>query len=326
MKHTSRAGAGNGIFPEEAFSNKRILPGPPPRLAMSDEWSKRSQVTPASFDLMVRYFIAAADRSSGRARKLDKTTLEAGASMSALVLSVVRELKATTPLPDSLLNDIVAAFVAGDPTLEVELQCASAEKAATWQPGQIPTITDLIREHGAQTGDTRLPEAVENVRIQAGQLAAEEFALSEKKVDHDMRLVKAWALKVRDRESQLYYQRLHHKEARASKAHTAAVDLFTPGNRNVHFHSLQTDGQPSNKVFGSLTATLEAISNKYRIVGAKAPAISDMSSPPPIPPLRGSPPGPLQCGRLRGSCSVAAFAARVCHSPVAAARWLASCS
>ena len=308
MKHTSTAGAGNGIFPEEAFSNKRILPGPPPRLAMSDEWSKRSQVTPASFDLMVRYFIAAADRSSGRARKLDKTTLEAGASMSALVLSVVRELKATTPLPDSLLDDIVAAFVAGDPTLEVELQCASAEKAATWQPGQIPTITDLIREHGAQTGDTRLPEAVENVRIQAGQLAAEEFALSEKKVDHDMRLVKAWALKVRDRESQLYYQRLHHKEARASKAHTAAVDLFTPGNRNVHFHSLQTDGQPSNKVFGSLTATLEAISNKYRIAGAKAPAISDMSSPPPIPPPRDSPPWApsvwppsrlLQCGHRR---------------------------
>ena len=110
---------------------------------------KLSQITPASFDLMVRCFIAAADRNSGTARKLDKNTLETGAAMAALVLSMVRELNASTPLPDSVFDQIVAAFAAGDPTLEVELQCATQERAATWQPGQIPTIIELIREHGA---------------------------------------------------------------------------------------------------------------------------------------------------------------------------------
>ena len=133
MVHVSRAGPGSGIFPEEAFGNKRILPGPPPRLATPDQWSKRCQVTQASFDLMVQYFIASTERC-GKLRKLDKNTLEAGASMAALILAVVQELQVATPLASNHLDKLVAAFVAGDPGLEVELQCAVSEKSPTWDP------------------------------------------------------------------------------------------------------------------------------------------------------------------------------------------------
>ena len=59
VAHVSLAGVGVGIFGGEVFSNKRILPGQPPRLAMSDQWSKRSQVAQVSFDPMGEYFIAA---------------------------------------------------------------------------------------------------------------------------------------------------------------------------------------------------------------------------------------------------------------------------
>ena len=52
---------------------------------------------------------------------------------------------------------------------------------------------------------------------------AEEFALLAKKVEHDLHLVKVWGQKIRDRESQLYYHGLHHKEARLSKAAGAAA-------------------------------------------------------------------------------------------------------
>ena len=291
VAHVSAAGAGAGIFAEEAFSNKRILPGPPPRLAMTDQWAKRSQVTPASFDLMVKYFVAGAARTG--VKKLDKSTLEAGAAMAALVLSLRDELRLRTQLPDGGLDKLVAAFVAGDPALEVELQCAVADRSPSWDPLQMPAVAELIREHSATT-ELRVPDAAETVKIQAGQLAAEEFALLEKKVQHDLLLVRSWTQKVRDRESQLYYQRLHHKEARHSKAEAAAAAFFTPGHRNVRFHSVATDNQPMGKIVAGLSDAIAAISALYRL--------QDQAEVAPLPPA--PPPRPAKracCGRLRGS-------------------------
>ena len=262
VAHVSATGAGAGIFAEEAFSNKRILPGPPPRLAMTDQWAKRSQVTQASFDLMVEYFIAGSARTG--LKKLDKSTLETGAAMAALVVSLLDELRLRTQLSNSLLDTLVAAFVAGDPAMDVELQCAVAERSPSWDPLQMPAVAELVREHCATT-ELRVPDAAETVKIQAGQLAAEEFALLEKKVEHDLLLVRSWTQKVRDRESQLYYQRLHHKEGRRTKAEAAAADLFTPGHRNVRFHTVVTDNQPASKIIASLNDTLTAISAMYRL-------------------------------------------------------------
>ena len=93
---------------------------------------------------------------------------------------------------------------------------------------------------------------------------AEEFALLEKKVEHDLRLVKSWAQKVRDRESQLDYPRFHYKEARASKAAEAASHLFSPGHQNIRFHSVSANDQPISQVFSCLQGLINAISNKYR--------------------------------------------------------------
>ena len=131
------------------------------------QWATRCQVTQASFDLMVQYFIASTERC-GKLRKLDKNTLEAGASMAALILAVVQELQVATPLASNHLDKLVAAFVAGDPGLEVELQCATSEKSPTWDPRNLQTVTELIREHCAATELARIPDAAETVKIQAG--------------------------------------------------------------------------------------------------------------------------------------------------------------
>ena len=124
--------------------------------------------------------------------------------------------------------------------MEVELQCAVAEKTSVWSPRQLTTVQELLQECTSKTEDARVPDAAESVKIQAGQLMAEEFALLEKKVEHDLHLVKVWAQKVRDRESQLYDQHLHHKEARRAKAAGAAADLFSPTHRHAHFHEVPT--------------------------------------------------------------------------------------
>ena len=66
LEHVSNHGPGSGIFSECARGNTRNLPWPPPpRLAMPEQWAKRSQATPASFDLMVRYFTASAGMGWG---------------------------------------------------------------------------------------------------------------------------------------------------------------------------------------------------------------------------------------------------------------------
>ena len=308
VEHVSVTGAGAGIFAEEAFSNKRILPGPPPRLAMTGQWTKRSQVTQASFDLMVKYFLAGAARTGPK--KLDKNTLETGAAMAALVVSLRDELRLRTQLSDRLLDTLVAAFVAGDPAMEVELQCAVAERSPSWDPLQMPAVAELVREHSATT-ELRVPDAAETVKIQAGQLATEEFALLEKKVEHDLILVRSWAQKVRDRESQLYYQRLHHKEARHTKAEAAAAELFTPGHRNVRFRTVVTDNQPTAKIVASLNDTLAAISALYRLQDHAEVAPAPCPAPPPPHPTPGRQSVlavaafvalfTCECGRLRGS-------------------------
>ena len=160
--------------------------------------------------------------------------------MAALVHAVSKELTSTTPLPDTAAERLVAAFVAGDPSLEVELQCAVAEKTSGWSARQLTAVQDLLQDHTSKMEDARVPDAAESVKIQAGQLMAEEFALLAKKVEHDLHLVKVWGQKIRDRESQFYYQRLHRKEARRSKAAGAAADLFSPTHRHAHFHEVPT--------------------------------------------------------------------------------------
>ena len=84
-------------------------------------------------------------------------------------------------------------------------------------------------------------------------------------MEHDLRLVRVWAQKVRDRESQLYYQHVHHTEARTSKAAEAASHLFSPGHQHVRFHFVATDEQTTNRIFTTLTDLITAISNKYRV-------------------------------------------------------------
>ena len=239
VEYVSKVGAGSGCFPEDAFGNKRVLPGPPPRTAMPEDWTKRLQITPESFDLAIQYFIAAAERSVVK-KKVDKITLETGMQMAALILSVSKELRSSTPLPDAASDQLVAAFVAGDPSLEVELQCAVAEKTPGWSMKQLTAVQELLQEFTSKVEDARVPVAAESVKIQAGHLMAEEFALLEKKVEHDLHLVKVWGQKVRDRESQIYYERLHHKEARRAKAAGAAADLFSSKHRHAHFHEVPT--------------------------------------------------------------------------------------
>ena len=56
--------------------------------------------------------------------------------------------------------------------------------------------------------------------------------------------MKVWAQKVRDRERQLYYQRMHHKEAQRTKATGAALDLFSPTHRHAHFRGVSAKEKP----------------------------------------------------------------------------------
>ena len=119
---------------------------------------------------------------------------------------------------------------------------------------------ELLQEHTSKTEDARVPEAAESVKIQAGQLMAEEFALLEKKVENDLCLVKVWGQKIRDRASQLYYQRLHHKEARRAKAAGAAADLCSPTHRHAHFR--EVSHRDASKIYPTLEDALDNLARE----------------------------------------------------------------
>ena len=94
-------------------------------------------------------------------------------------------------------------------------------------------------------------------------------------MEHNLRLVKAWAQKVQDRESQIYYQRVHVKEARARRAEETASLLFSPGGRLARFHTVDTVNQAMGKICDGLQEASAAISNVYRV--------NDTSKVPPRP-------------------------------------------
>ena len=68
-----------------------------------------------------------------------------------------------------------------------------ARARSTRTPWRQARVKEVAQEHSAATEAAKVPDAAEHVRLQAGQLLAEEFSLLEKNVDYDVRLVNSWA-------------------------------------------------------------------------------------------------------------------------------------
>ncbi len=245
------------------------------------EWSRRLQVTAEGFVLMVRYAIAQdAKKIPGMRRKLDKSALEVASSMAALVCNLAKEVQEQFPLQTTVLeNAFKEAFVTGDANLEVELQCGIAEKSPQWKPlANVTLLKELMQAQSADS-NAKVPDAAATVQVHASKLQEEEFALLKRKIEYDLKAFQVWKQKVKDRETQMYFQELNHKQQRRQKAAQAAGTLWEKGHRNMRISIEVLQDGPSVQTFSLITDFLLHVQSLRRAAGDTGAVVRELCSP-----------------------------------------------
>ena len=183
----SKLGFEQSPWPDDAWANKKIMPGYQPRLVSNEIWSKRLAITEESFLLMVHW-----QRNSHMLklpqlrRKLDKTSMEEASQLAAMVLSLAREMCSLFPIPQEKLDELfVTPFATGrDATLLVALQSLLHEKPTNPVNELFPLFEELVVEH-TKTSDVSLTGVAKTELIQQ-DIDKSEYELFEKKLVADI--------------------------------------------------------------------------------------------------------------------------------------------
>lgn len=157
LQHVGEVGPDGTCFSEDAFANKRLLPGFSPR-GLSVKWARRLKTTDISFQLMLRFLIHGHSKKlPALRRKYDKHTLEEAAAMASLVIALGAEVQEVVPITEEKLGkDWTEHFVKGDPNLEMELRVALQDKDDKFVPASINALKDLLSVQSAES-DSRIP-------------------------------------------------------------------------------------------------------------------------------------------------------------------------
>ena len=174
-------------WPDDAWANKKIMPGHQPRLLSNEIWSKRLAITEESFALMVQW-----QRNSQMLklpqlrRKVDKNSMEEAAQLSAMVLSLAHEMCSLFPIPKEKLDELfIQPFVSGrDTTLLVALQGLLHEKPTSPVNELFPVFEELVADQ-TKTSDVSLTGVAKTELIQQ-DIDKSEYELFERKLVADL--------------------------------------------------------------------------------------------------------------------------------------------
>ena len=236
IDHASKHGA-NSAFSDDAFNNKKILPGYKP-LRAHPRWNKWLTVSNDSFKLMLEHLIYKHELNQLNPHKVLKKKMEEVSQQAALVVGISDSLMETYGgLPRSdIKNNFIDVFVASDPNLIMALEAALEEKAANFNPTDLPNIAAMIRSWQANEGrtedDAQVEPAAKRMKVVATELESHEFRLWELRCQHDVQAVQSWQDNVRSQAAQTYYRRGQHALLRAQECVNAALSLLDPNHSN----------------------------------------------------------------------------------------------
>ena len=213
LQHLSEFGS-NTAFNEDTFAQKRILPGGTFRGGVTKEWQQRLQVTEDSFNLCLEYIHAQHQRKlPGTRCKYSKSAIEEAVNMCGLLLTSLIDMKDQHPLPSKALADVIDHFLAGDMTLEVELQAAISEKASAFTFSDIPTLKKVVAEHVADS-QAKMQKLGKSSTVAAAQMERQEFDLMMSMLSHDLDVWKVHLTRSRDRQAAIHFQHLQYRQKR----------------------------------------------------------------------------------------------------------------
>lgn len=227
LMHVSTFGFENCAFSESLFANKKLQPGYMPRACNDKAWQKRLQITNEGYELYLQYVHAVHTRKVAGARtKMDPTACLEALQMSQLLVSCLTEVSDQYPVSSEARDAVLQPFLAGNNTLELELQAAISESKKSWQPAELTPFKDLIATCISKR-DGRLDTIGKGPKISAGQLEKQAFQLVLASLQHDVDAYLVWKAKCDDRESALYFQKLNHAAARHTRAREMAESVFS---------------------------------------------------------------------------------------------------
>lgn len=235
LAHASHFGEATA-FTGESFANKRLSPGYTPR-GMERAWQKRLTVTHEGWRLFLKYVHAChARRPPAMRKKLEKETLEEALNMAQTLSSCIDELVAQHPIPMQMVEErVLAPFLEGNGSMELELQAAFAEGKASFQPAELTWFQELIATCLSKRDD-KLTAIGQGPKISAGELEAQAFQLALASADHDFTTYESWRIKCNDRDAALYFQQLQHTAKRQAQAKDVASSLLKTGAAwQMHF-------------------------------------------------------------------------------------------
>ena len=137
---------------DDAWSNKKIMPGHAPRLS-SPTWSRRCAVTTESFLLMLKWQSKSQEKKLPQLRrKLDKVAMEEGAQLCAVLTSLQADLLASHPIQvDEWNKSIVEPFIEGsDMNLLLGLQSVLHAKPECPVVELLPQFQEMLTAHTSQ--------------------------------------------------------------------------------------------------------------------------------------------------------------------------------
>ncbi|CAK9118015.1 unnamed protein product [Durusdinium trenchii] len=169
-------------------------------------------------------------------KKLEKETLEEALNMAQTLSSCIDELVAQHPIPMQMVEErVLAPFLEGNGSMELELQAAFAEGKASFQPAELTWFQELIATCLSKRDD-KLTAIGQGPKISAGELEAQAFQLALASADHDFTTYESWRIKCNDRDAALYFQQLQHTAKRQAQAKDVASSLLKTGAAwQMHF-------------------------------------------------------------------------------------------
>ena len=133
--------------------------------------------------------------------------------MCSLLLTSLSDMKDQHPLPSKVLTDVIEHFLAGNMTLEVELQGAISEKASNFTFSDIPTLKNLVAEHVADS-QAKMQQLGKNTTVAAAQMERQEFDLMMAMLSHDLDVWKVHLTRSKDRQAAIHFQLLQYRQKR----------------------------------------------------------------------------------------------------------------
>ena len=137
--------------------------------------------------------------------KLRKEDVEAMAVVSAVVHSLMKELKSIVPIADAVIHEqFLAKYEAGDPTIVMEVNMAMSDNVETFKVKDLPSLAAIMACHQ----DTAPVIAPTSLAVERAKLEESSFNLLMEQLAYDLKAYLVWKGKMQNFHSALAHIKL----------------------------------------------------------------------------------------------------------------------